>query len=386
MAISIEDLDQLTGEVRALKSLCLELRDTVEGGIISNNLHADAIKTNNIKDGVITGDKIIADAITAEHIQALAIDASKIAVGTITSDQIEDGTISADKITTGTLTGLQISAGTITAGLLKTGGQAFSHNLTFSSTDLNTVSWTSGTIKTADETEYSIDAGNTGNMAARTYIYLDKGVSETVLQTSTSYDAPLGDEKIPIATAQNSTNNAIFTVFQGGGGVFISGNMIAAHTIAATQIVAGTITATEITVASLASLSATIGTVSAGTISGTRFRIGGGTDEDLYFEDSGLRMYDYGTRHIRIYKSGYAGLDFCLASSTYSELSSTGRLSLKAANDFVVMTVSSQNYYCRSGGVFSMPNLGSNPSGVTGGICMVSGQLKYWNGSAWTNA
>ena len=161
MEIKIEDFDLLVGEVRALKGMYINLRDIVEGGIISNNLHADAIKGNNIKDNVITGDKIIADTITAKHIQSLAIDASKIAVGTITSDQIKDGTIAADDIKSGTITALQISTGTITAGLLKTGGQAFSHNMTFSSTDADTVSWTSGTLKTADGTIYSIDAGNT---------------------------------------------------------------------------------------------------------------------------------------------------------------------------------------------------------------------------------
>jgi hypothetical protein len=137
---------------------------------------------------------------------------------------------------------------------------------------------------------------------------------------------------------------------------------------------------------SLAAISATLGSVSAGNIQGTRLQIGGGTDEDIYFEDSGVRMYDFGTRHIRFFKSGYAGIDFSLASSAYSEISSTGRLSLKAPNDYVVLTAASSNFYCRSLGVFSLPNLGSNPSGYTGGICMVNNQLKYWNGSAWINA
>ena len=392
MEIKIEDFDLLVGEVRALKGMYINLRDIVEGGIISNNLHADAIKGNNIKDNVITGDKIIADTITAKHIQSLAIDASKIAVGTITSDQIKDGTIAADDIKSGTITALQISTGTITAGLLKTGGQAFSHNMTFSSTDADTVSWTSGTLKTADGTIYSIDAGNTGNMSARTYIYLDKSVSETVLQTSTSYDAPLGDNRIPIATAQNGTGNAIFTVFQGGGGVFISGGMIAAHTITATQITAGTITASEITVSNLQSLSATLGTVHAGLIYGTRLKIGGGTNEDIYFEDSAIRMYDaISGNYKRIYFK-YSTLNFCqlthyttsnitslylFGTSTYYTLvKQSGSICGEVVTNsgYLNLIAGSKTVRIYSAGFLQMPNVASQPS-LTG----KSGSFIYGN-------
>ena len=366
--ITIEEFDELTGEVHALKALVINLRDLLEGGLATNNLHSNAIQTNNIKNDAITSNKIIADSITAEHIQALAIDASKIAVGTITADQIEDGTISADKILTGTLTALQISSGTITAGLLKTGGQAFSHNITFSSTDADTVSWTSGTLKTADGTSYSIDAGNTGNMAARTYIYLDKGVSETVLQISTSYDAPLGDEKIPIATAENSTNNAVFQVFAGGGGVFISGNMIAAHTIAATQIVAGTITATEITVSSLSSLNANIGTVTAGTINGVQFRCGGGTDNDFLFEDSSIYMYDIGNYKIGFKKTGYQTLFLGLATDGVNVGRINGSYIGFLTSHAVVIDTPTKDFYFYTTGTFRLPALTSAPTAHQGDL------------------
>lgn len=349
--ISVEDYDLLFGEVRVLKGMFIQLRDIVEGSIASNNLHSNAVKASNIKDGAITADKIT----------ALSIDASKIAVGTITSDQIEDGTIAADKIKTGTLTGLQISAGTITAGLLKTGGQAFSHNITFSSTDANTVSWTAGTLKTADGTSYSIDAGNTGNMAARTYIYLDKGVSETVLQISTSYDAPLGDEKIPIATAKNSTNNAIFQVFSGGGGVFISGGMIAAHTIVATQIAAGTITGTEITGTTLSAITANLGNITAGNIRGTRLQIGAGTNEDIYFEDSGIRLYDYGSNYLAMTKASNATLYFALAAS--------GNV-VQSSGNYLYLIAGTKTFQCRNTGVFVIPRIANAPAAIDGACAL----------------
>jgi len=376
--VTIEMFDELTGEVAALKALCINLRDLIEGGLSSNNLHADAVQTNNIKNDAITSNKIIAGAITANHIKALAIDASKIAVGTITSDQIKDGTIAADDIKTGTLTALQISTGTITAGLLTTGGQAFSHNMVFTSTDADTVSWTAGTLKTADGTSYSIDAGNTGNMAARTYIYLDKSVSVTVLQVSTSYDAPLGDSRIPIATAQNGTGNAVFQVFAGGGGVFISGGMIAAHTIVATQIAAGTITGTEITGTTLAGIKANLGTVYAGVINTTRFNCGGGTNEDIYFADSGIRMYDVGSNTIRFYKAGISSLDIVQGAGV-SGIQSTGHALLMAATSAWVKVWTT--------GQIEIRPLTSDPSSnlANGQLAIVNNVLRLYNGSAWVN-
>ena len=367
MDVTIEQFDTLTQEVHSLRALCINLRDLIEGGISTNNLHANSIQTNNIKNDAITSNKIIAGAITANHIQALAIDASKIAVGTITSSQIKDGTVAADDIQSGTITALQISTGTITAGLLKTGGQAFSHNMVFSSTDADTVSWTAGTLKTADGTAYSIDAGNTGNMAARTYIYLDKSVSVTVLQVSTSYDAPLGDNRIPIATAQNGTGNAVFQVFAGGGGVFISGGMIAAHTI----------TGTEITGNSLAAIRATLGSVTAGNIQGTRLQIGGGTDEDIYFEDSGIRMYDYGTNTIRIYKSGVGDFRVIL---------NAGVLHLWTTADNLVLGPNGRYFTFRQTGQLQLPQLSAAPtSGLVDGQLAVPtiGLLHNYHHSAW---
>jgi len=101
--------------------------------------------------------------------------------------------------------------------------RGWSNDLDFSSTDADTVSWSSGVIRMSDGTPYSIDAGNTGNMAALTYIYLDIGVSETVLQTSTNYVNAVGDGRLLVAVAKNSTTEAIFQVFGGKGGIKITG-------------------------------------------------------------------------------------------------------------------------------------------------------------------
>ena len=70
--------------------------------------------------------------------------------------------------------------------------QGWSSTLVFSAPEYRVVAWAAGTIKLVDGTTFSIDAGNTGNMAAVTYIYFDKGVSETVLQVSTTYSDAVG--------------------------------------------------------------------------------------------------------------------------------------------------------------------------------------------------
>lgn len=133
-----------------------------------------------------------------------------------------------------------IAAGTETAI------QNWLMDVTFSSSDLNTVAWTSGTLYMLDGTTYSIDAGNTGNMSALTFIYLDIGTSETVLQTTTTIGDTIGSGKILLAVAQNTATTATFQVLGGRGGILISADSIAANCITAGKIVAGTITSTEI--------------------------------------------------------------------------------------------------------------------------------------------
>ena len=55
-----------------------------------------------------------------------------------------------------------------------------------SATDHDTVAWAAGTITLAGGTgTFSIASGNTGNIAAITYVYLDSDTSSTVLQTDT---------------------------------------------------------------------------------------------------------------------------------------------------------------------------------------------------------
>lgn len=137
--------------------------------------------------------------------------------------------------------------------------QGWQHDMTFSASDSDTVAWGSGTITLLDGTIYSIDVGNTGNMLAVTYIYLDIGVSETALQTTTTASDAVGSGKILVCVAQNQTSkDATFQVMGGLGSV--------PKLIAAENMVANTITANEMNVGQLSAISADIGSITAGSL------------------------------------------------------------------------------------------------------------------------
>lgn len=169
----------------------------------------------------------------------------------------------------------------------------WSSTIVFSSTDYNTVSWTAGSVY-ANGTTYAINAGNTGNMAAATFIYLAPATSTTVLQITTTASNAVGTGKILIAVAQNhgtTGDDAIFQVFGGKGGVMITAdniaantitaNEIAANTITAAKIAASTITSTEIFGTTLSVIAADCGTLTAGILQSTNFDTTHGFKLDL---------------------------------------------------------------------------------------------------------
>jgi hypothetical protein len=139
--------------------------------------------------------------------------------------------------------------------------QGWQHDMTFSAADHNTVAWASGTITLLDETTYSITGGNTGNMTALTWIYLDTATSETVLQTTTTASSAIGTGKIIICVAQNvaAGKKALFKAFAALGGT--------EKLVTYEDIAASTVTANEMNVNTLSAISANMGTITAGTLS-----------------------------------------------------------------------------------------------------------------------
>lgn len=137
------------------------------------------------------------------------------------------------------------------------------HTMTFTSASATQVNWTSGTVTLSNGRTFSISSGNTGSMSALTYIYVDPGVSSTVLQTTTVAATALGANKILIGCAQNNTVTASYVPY-GPGQPLVDGANIGALSIVAGNIAASTITGTKI-----AANTITAGNITAGTITAT---------------------------------------------------------------------------------------------------------------------
>lgn len=120
-----------------------------------------------------------------------------------------------------------------------------SHDIVFSVTDSDTVAWTAGTVVMSNGRTFSISSGNTGNMAALTYIYLDTAISSTVLQTTTTYSTAIGANKMLIGVANAGTTTASFIPY-GPGSALINGDLIGALSIVSANVAASAITTTKI--------------------------------------------------------------------------------------------------------------------------------------------
>lgn len=180
----------------------------------------------------------------------------------------------------------------------------WSSNLVFSSIDYNTVAWSSGNVILKDGTSFAITGDNTGNISTVTYIYFDKDVSETDLQTSTDPADSVGENRILIAVAQDNldtSSNASFQVFGGAGGFMVTRDGIAAGTITGDRIAANTINVNQII---------------AGTFTGFTFRTAAsGTRVEITAANNDLVIYDNANPIISLGSYNNSAIDINLISS-----------------------------------------------------------------------
>jgi hypothetical protein len=170
--------------------------------------------------------------------------------------------------------------------------RGWGHDLTFSATDHNTVSWGAGDIRLAGAAgSYSINAGNTGNMAVLTYIYLDADVSTTDLQTTTSVANAIGLKKILVAVASpvaDSDKLAEYQAFGGAGhGSYIFTDNIAANQVTANLVGTNQIITSDANIASAVITNAHITNTYADLIRANKLRFG---DEGLFASDGVLLL------------------------------------------------------------------------------------------------
>lgn len=179
----------------------------------------------------------------------------------------ESGLVTANNIViTGGVVNASVLNGLIAQTNLDIANAGWSQTCAFSVIDSDTVAWAAGSFITASGTTYSIGGGNTGNMVAKTYIYLNTSVSTTAYQTTTTASVAVGAGKILIAVAQNNTTEATFQTFGGIGGTNIDASSIVAGSITANEIAASTITAAKMNVTQLSAIVADMGTITAGSI------------------------------------------------------------------------------------------------------------------------
>ncbi len=121
----------------------------------------------------------------------------------------------------------------------------FTTTIAFSSTDYRTVAWAEGVIEYQDSTTTpTIAASNTGNMAARTYIYYDPQASKVALQTTTTASIATQGERILLAIAvpDADTNKKAEVQTFGATGMYVG-------SLTVNQLVSGTIRSKTVTLA-----------------------------------------------------------------------------------------------------------------------------------------
>jgi hypothetical protein len=186
----------------------------------------------------------------------------------------------AQDINTGNVTidGSQLTPGTIPQTTLDVSNWGWGQTCAFSSTDLDTVSWGSGVFTSAGGETYAISAGNTGNMSAKNYIYLDLNVSDTVYQKTTTPADAVGIGKVLIAVAQNAAVSATFALSE-------------ATQIVGDNIIANTINASKLNVGQLSAITADFGTMTSGTIIGATIKTSS-SGERVEISNDEVRSYD----------------------------------------------------------------------------------------------
>jgi hypothetical protein len=136
------------------------------------------------------------------------------------------------------INGAQLEPGSIPPETLDVSNWGWGQTCAFTSTDADTVSWGAGTFTSANGVSYSISAGNTGDMVAKTYIYLSLNDSKTAYQTTTTPSEAVGLGKVLVAVAQNAAVNATYNLSEA---TQIVGDNILANSINASKLQAGTV-------------------------------------------------------------------------------------------------------------------------------------------------
>ena len=105
----------------------------------------------------------------------------------------------------GVIAARAIAAGAITANKLNIATRPFVHNIIWIASTATRCNWSSGTIKWSDGTVSNINTGNTGNIAAKVYIYYN---GTSTLQKTENFKYIKGNNIVLLAIIEpNSEGN-----------------------------------------------------------------------------------------------------------------------------------------------------------------------------------
>lgn len=197
------------------------------------------------------------------------------------------------------LTTAATAAAAATAGLTDIAIQGWSLSSIFTSTGRQAIAWTSGTLKFKDGTTFSIASGSATGISTSvpTYIYFDKAVSTTVLQTTLTAGATIGVNKILVAVSHGNSAVGKLATLQAFGGIgnstFITADNIAANSITANEIAANTITVNQLSATAIDGMTIT-GAIMRTAATGARVVIDGTANDVSIYDSSRRRMQLYG--------------------------------------------------------------------------------------------
>lgn len=266
-----------------------------------------------------------------------------------------------------TINGSVITPGSLPPSLLDVSNWGWTQTSAFTSASATQVNWGAGTFTSANGLSYSIGAGNTGAMAAKTYIYLDLNVSETAYQVTTTPGTAVGVGKVLIAVAQNAASSATFNL---NVATQIVGDNILANTINASKIVSGSITATQISASYVYAGTINANNINAGTINGIAITGSTITGSTLTTASSGQRVVLTSTLASFYNSSGTEIVETYASSSSYLikgmqsgsiivlDCGSSGAINFRY-NNTSIASVSSSGLYPTSSGTYDLGGPGS---------------------------